>query len=201
MRFLKNRIRMAQAYREGGLQNNNENQVVRSVDEGLPAKDEEGTQAEPKATTPEVGTKKKTRTKKHERESPSKAASPTKNIVINYGGAIIAFAASSLAEPYLEPHLKKEGVTLKQFVDFVQASKGKTNSIQGFRSLLIISETDNETTKTLKQIFAKISEVFIKYFSVNWIMHGRVTHKLVYLKYRCRILRRIQNPEYFTYIK
>lgn len=125
----------------------------------------------------------------------------TKNIVINFGKAIASFAVSPLATPYLEQILEKENITSKEFTDFVNEAKAGIGGIDSFRLLLLIDESrDTPRLAACKRAFAAISTVFIKYFSVNWITHGRVAHKLTYLKYRFKVLRRIQNPEFFTYI-
>ena len=125
----------------------------------------------------------------------------TKNIVVNFGKAIASFAASSLAFPYLADLIEKENITSADFTQFINKSKSKIGGIDSFRNLLLINEDcDAPKLQACKRVFAGIAEIFIKYFSVNWITHGRVTHKLVYLKYRFKILRRIRNPEMFTYI-
>jgi len=139
--------------------------------------------------------------KTRKRKSATKASSPMKNIVSNFGRAISNFATSYIAIPYLFPHLRREGVTLDEFVSFVNGAKSDIGSIQGLQRLLLLNKTDEPRVTVFKQIFKIISEVFVKFFSVNWIIHGKVTHKLVYLKYRFNMLRRIQTPEYFTYIK
>ena len=135
-------------------------------------------------------------------ESVSKPVSSTKNISINYGKAISSFATSTLAVPYLQPTLDKEGIDLKDFILFISQAKESIGGISSLRSLLTINEAfDTLKTMKFKKIFRMISEVFIKHFSVNWIIHGKVTHKLVYLKFRSKMLRRVQNPELFTYVK
>jgi len=127
--------------------------------------------------------------------------SNTKNITINYGKAIVSFATSHLAIPYLTNFLLQENVSLSQFIAFVGQAKDNIGGISSFRSLLLISPSDDKDVAAYKRVFKLISEVFIKYFSVNWIINGKVTHKLTYLKYRFKMLRRIQDPEHFTYIR
>lgn len=124
----------------------------------------------------------------------------TKNVVINFGKAIASFAISPLAYTYLKPLLEKENISNKEFADFVGEAKAGIGGIDSFRSLLLIGESETAQLCACKRIFAELGKVFIKYFSVNWITHGRVSHKLTYLKYRFKVLRRIQNPELFTYI-
>jgi len=128
-----------------------------------------------------------------------------KNIVTNFGKAIATFAMSELALPYLTLELEKEGfenlIKPDEFVEFVKSSKGKINSIEGLRSLILIEENDSPKAVAFKKCFQTLAEIFIKFFSVNWIIHGRVTYKLEHLKFRFRMLRRIKNPEVFTYLK
>ena len=129
-----------------------------------------------------------------------KATSSTKNIAINYGKAISSFALSSLAVPYLQTFIDEKTIDLAEFIRFVSQAKESIGGIAGLRGLLLTHEEDDLKMTMCKKAFKAVSEVFIKYFSVNWIIHGRVTHKLVYLKYRSKMLRRIQNPELFTYV-
>jgi len=126
---------------------------------------------------------------------------PTKNIVVNYGKAITSFALSKLAVPYLKPILEEEKIKLSEFNQFAKKAREKVTGIEGFRSVVKIENgKDGARSASFKRVLVKIGEIFIKYFSVNWIMHGRLTHKLTYLQYRFKVLRRIQNPELFTYM-
>jgi len=139
-----------------------------------------------------------------------------KNIVTNFGKAIATFALSDLAQPYIsfaiQNHINKTNesysqtstaveVSSKDFIEFVKKAKNNINSIEGFRRLILVEAQDTQKEAVLKQVFKDIAETFIKNFSVNWIMHGRVTYKLQHLKFRNKMLRRIQNPESFTYLK
>jgi len=133
-------------------------------------------------------------------EAFSSASNPKKNIIINYGNAIAAFALSRLAVPYLQPYVDNGQIKLKDFTDFVTQAKAKITGLEGFKSLLVIHDDESEDVVTYKNIFKALCEVFIKYFSVNWIIHGRVSNKLVYLKCRFNMMRRIQNPDQFTYL-
>ena len=143
----------------------------------------------------------KTRSSRHQRVPSSDPKRATKNIVINYGKAMASFAVSSLAISYLQRFLEQETVELTEFITFVSHSRDNIGGIAGLRRLLLTGGEDDSKTRANKKMFRAISEVFIKYFSVNWIINGKVTHKLVYLKYRSKMLRRVQNPELFTYVK
>ena len=78
--------------------------------------------------------------------------------------------------------------------------KAKLGGISSFRAMLLAGERENAKTEACKRVFQWISEVFIKYFSVSWIIHGKVSHKETYLKYRFKMLRRVQKPEAFNSI-
>ena len=125
----------------------------------------------------------------------------TKTIVKNYGKAIASFAASKVALPYLTPILDQENVKLAEFVEYISKAKETIEGIDTFRNLLLVKENDNKKLVAFKTVFQNIAETFIKYFSVNWIFSGRMMNKKVHLMFRFKMLRRIQNPELFTYLK
>jgi len=124
-----------------------------------------------------------------------------KNVVKNFGRAICNFASSKLAIPYLEKFILKEGIQLDDFIQYVRKMKSKILGLSHFRSLLLQEKNENPTITTFKRLFRAISEIFIKYFSVNWIFDSKVQYKQAHLRSRFKILRRIQNPELFTYFQ
>jgi hypothetical protein len=77
---------------------------------------------------------------------------------------------------------------------------GLTN-ISNFRNLLKEYPEDGEHENALKRVFKSIAEIFVKYFSTNWIFSGKVTYRDEHLKFRYKMLRRIKNPDLFTYLK
>jgi hypothetical protein len=130
---------------------------------------------------------------------PSKAI---KNVVKNFGRAICTFAASSAAKPYILDLLaKEEEIELRDFVEYVQKIKRRIDGLFHFRSLLLPAKNEGPKTTAYKRVFKEISTIFIKYFSVNWIFHSKVQYKQAHLKFRYKMLRRIQNPELFTYLQ
>ena len=124
-----------------------------------------------------------------------------KHIVKNFGRAICNFASSDLARPYLERLVAKEGVKLDDFVQHVRKMKTKIVGLSHFRALLLQEKNENPTITTFKKLFKEISEIFIKYFSVNWIFDSKVQYKQAHLRFRFKILGRIKNPELFTYLQ
>lgn len=125
----------------------------------------------------------------------------TKNIVKNFGRAICSFANSTLATPYLQPLLQKHNISLSIFSAYVLKMKKNIDGLFRFRDLIMPQDGDTEELETAKRVFQLISEVFIKCFSVNWIIHGKIQHKESHLKCRFKMLRRIKSPELFTYLK
>lgn len=153
-------------------------------------------------TSPSIGaTSSKHNSPETQKKYSNRHRGPMKNIAINYGKAIANFAVSALAVPYLCEKLAQEGLTMTEFISFVKKRKDGIGGISSFKPLLLIEEGDGNKSAGCKRVFQSIAEVFIKYFSVNWIIHGKVSHKMTYLKFRSKMLRRVQHPESFTYIK
>ena len=150
-----------------------------------------------------ASSRQKEQTKRNsERESQNRPdAKATKTVVKNYGKAMASFAASSLAVPYLSSLLEEEGVRLDDFVRYVSAGKESIEGIDTLRSLILVKENDDEQVAKCKRVFQKVAEIFIKNFSLNWIYGGRMGNKKVHVMFRFKMLRRIQNPELFTYLK
>jgi len=125
----------------------------------------------------------------------------TKNISKNFGRAICNFATSTISVPYLEPFLTQEKVRPESFENYTNDIKDKIDGLYSFRSVLMPAEDDSQEVLGSKKVFQMIAEVFIKYFSVNWIYHGKIVHKRAHLHFRFKMLRRIQSPELFTYVR
>jgi len=125
----------------------------------------------------------------------------TKNIAQNFGRIICTFAVSDIAAPYLIPILEKENLNINLFKEFMNSKKKCMAGLVHFREALLVHKTDSSQVQGLKRAFQAIGEIFIKYFSINWIFNGKVNYKKAYLKYRFKMLRRIKNPELFTYIR
>jgi len=138
------------------------------------------------------------------RKNPTSPHASSKNIIKNYGKALCSFAASDLALPYIERIIEKRNfqfIKAKKFMEYINERKSQVNNIESIRALLIQKEKEDLNTKAYKQIFQDISVVFLKYFSVNWIYSGKIIQKKAHLNFRFKMLRRIQNPQHFTYLK
>jgi len=124
------------------------------------------------------------------------------NITKNYGRAICNFIlCDEHCEPYLTNTLCELNVEKRDFLNFIRGNKDGINGIKEFRGLLLVYSHDSNTLASYKKAFQYLSEIFIKYFSVNWIFSGKVIRKFEYLRDRNKMLRRVRNPQYFTYFK
>ena len=130
-----------------------------------------------------------------------KTANSAKNIVKNFGRAMITFAISKLASPYIEKELKIHNITEKEFTQYLYLRKENMDGISSLRGLLLVEEDDDAKTVSIKKVFQWACEVFIKLFSVNWIFNSKLGDKMVHVKARFKILRRIRDPKNFTYLK
>ena len=127
-----------------------------------------------------------------------KGLTSCKNIMKNYSRAFTAFALSSLALPYLTIILQKYQIDPQGFTEFIEDRKKPVNCVKGLRHLLLLaSVTDSVEIAAMKKAFQEICVIFLKFFSVNWIFHGKVMDKTAHLSYRLKILRKIQDPSNF----
>jgi len=124
-----------------------------------------------------------------------------KNVVKNYGKAMCSFALSDIAKPYLEPILVSNRVELKEFNEWIMNNKERIDSIDSLRGLLLPLPEDDALCRSNKKVFQEISEIFLRFFCVNWIYGGKITHKETHLNFRLKMLRRVRNPEQFTYLQ
>lgn len=131
---------------------------------------------------------------------PPRHTPSSKNIMKNYSRALAHFAVSEMAAPHLAKILKKEGIEKEQFCSFIEDYKDSVNCIKNLREMLLIEPQEDAQNTGIKRAFMQICEVFLKFFSVNWIFHSKIRDRLVHLKYRFKILRRIRHPEHFTYL-
>jgi len=121
-----------------------------------------------------------------------------KNAPKNFGRAICNFILSDYSEPYLRNCIQKYQFSGQDFLKYIQEKRKHFQGIIEFRSLLLIESNDSELIQQFKLSFQYLAEIFIKFFSVNWIFNSRLEYKLEYLKCRHKFLRRIKNPRFFT---
>jgi len=197
MRFLKNKILEAQRVREANL-------LAKPIliSEVKPSaeipflKVEETSSVKTKATS-----------RKSSQTSPStpkdKSKPSSKNIVKNFGKAMVTFANSKMSLPIIEElnSTFEHPVDIPTFQEFIRKQRDSIDSIDSVRKLLFVYSSDSEEMINYKKLFQATSVVFIKFYSVNWIFQGKMSHKQAHLQSRHKMLRRVKSPEYFTYFK
>jgi len=190
MRFLKLKIAKALEYSQA--------QAAKKTLEKQKAIKEES--AIPKQKKVQKTKKRTSKGSKSKNAKPRRAAKGN-NIMKNYARAMVNFALSPVALPYLTEELKIYSLKIEDFELNLKSKKEKIHCIQSLRDLMLVKPEDTSEQRALKIVFKNISEKFIKYFSVNWIFHSKLSDKMKYLGYRGKILRRVQNPEHFTYLE
>jgi len=124
------------------------------------------------------------------------------NVMKNYARAMVKFALSTVAESYLAGSPLTRTMSLQVFRQMLAPKLRKITCIKRLRELLLIDKNkDSEEIRAFKGLFQEACKVFLKYFWVNWIYHSRLEDKAKYLKYRGKLLRRVENPEEFTYLE
>jgi len=123
------------------------------------------------------------------------------NIMKNYGRAMANFALSSMAQNYLVPILSNLNITLSSFHNYISTRKKSANCIKQLRAMLPLGFDSAEEDVNFKKAFQQICIIFLKFFCVNWLYSSKIAEKIAHLKYRFKILRRVRNPQYFTYLK
>jgi len=135
------------------------------------------------------------------KRGPSPKKVPCENIIKNYGRAMTNFALSPLAVPFLETILPKSGSEISAFTSFILKKKKSANCIKKLREMLPSQVNQGAPNHTEKLAFQELCVVFLKFFSVNWLFSSKIDDKTTHLAYRLKILRRIKNPDHFTYLK
>ena len=191
MRFLKNKIKLAQE----ALQRKQQKAFTRPIKVPSEQISPSGQDSPIESGTPESKAKRPC-APYSEMISASTFTKPTKNIIINFGKAILTFAMSDLAKEYIDRYFHKEGINIDSFNDFVSEMKPRISGYKNFEAAFWADEEDNEEIVFYKKALKMLGVVFMKYFSVNWIIHGKIAHKLVYLQNRFAILRRITKGQH-----
>jgi len=140
-----------------------------------------------------INIKKLQKKKKKTKHSINRLAN--KNIAKNYGRAIANFAASSLAMPYIEDMFQSDEVLKASFREYALSMRDFIQNLETLRDAMVAHSYDSEMLITFKAAFQKAAEVFMKYFSVNWIFSGKLLYKHEYLKQRGKILRRVMSAK------
>jgi len=119
----------------------------------------------------------------------------------NYGRAMTNFALSATGRYYLSKIVSRLDVSLQAFYDYIKQRKKSANCIKQLRAMLPVGNEASEEELKLKKVFQEICIIFLKFFCVNWLYSSKISEKVAHLKYRFKLMRRVKNPQYFTYLK
>jgi len=156
-------------------------------------------EAKEKKQVPKVTKTKKIQKRRRKAKKGKRMCEKLKNIVKNYGKNCALFSISPEGKPYIGDQLSEEEYT--RFKDFVQVRIPNLINIPNFREMLLESPVDCIEICKFKKLFRDLSEIFINYFSLNWIFHSpRIKDVKGHIILRHKMLRRVREPEHFTYI-
>ena len=82
-----------------------------------------------------------------------KTANSAKNIVKNFARAMVIFAISKLAVPYISHKLKELNLDLKDFQQYLAQRKENMDGISSLRGLILIESHDDDETAAIKIVF------------------------------------------------
>ena len=109
----------------------------------------------------------------------------------------LSFTRSALGSSYLGVKLHDKGICPELFEQFINTWRGRINNIPTLLGLLIVRTYDNAETTACKLVFKEILELFLKHFSLDWILKNEKTgNKMKFLRYRTKLIRKLQNNIY-----
>ena len=106
-----------------------------------------------------------------------------------FSNTIIIFALSPLASPYLNCQVWERGLEPEIFKRVLEERRRQNRSL---RRLLIIHRDDSVEERAFKGIFKEMCIIFLREFCVDWILQSKFPNKMVYLRYRTKLLRRLR---------
>jgi hypothetical protein len=123
-----------------------------------------------------------------------------KNVVKNYGKQIIKFIKHPLGKKIAMEQLNGDTKQVGMLALYMKSQSEITN-MNDFRNILIVREEDGEEIKLYKEAFKAMSIEFVQSYSHNWIFNSnRIADKWSHIYAKPKILRRLKNPEFFTYL-
>jgi len=121
-----------------------------------------------------------------------------KNVAKNYGKFCTNWALKPLGLQLVLRKLKAE--LLEGYKEYINERKD-IGSIKAFRDLLLVEKEDSVEVRQYKQAFQYISEILVREYSHNWIFSSsRIEDQWALVCAKEKILRRIREPEFFTYL-
>jgi len=110
----------------------------------------------------------------------------------DYSKALINFALSSLAFPYLNIQIEEQAISIETFKEILSDKKEKKASL---RSMLLAEEDDSLEITAFKLAFKNICKAFLEVYFLNWILKENSHERIAYFRFRSKMMRKIQHPE------
>ena len=117
----------------------------------------------------------------------------TPRVIKYFGFAICKFIQSSASSHYLRDLMQKENIELDDFVDYFTKACQFFEENGNFYTLLTIQMTDDKKMQTFKRITKQVSQIFIKYHSLEWISKQKSTERETLLKCRLKMLNAVRS--------
>jgi len=200
MRFLKKKVNLTPDYLEEKCEPEFDTKVTTQLSPISTDYNETSSAADSSSPSTQI----KILSSRAPRQRPPCPQGNSKNLVKNYGKALCNFASSDIAVPYIKNIIERNfytDVKIPVFAKYIDGKRSQITNIESLRSLLIVNEEDDDLRRAYKRVFQEISIIFLKYFCVNWIFHSKIIQKNAHMKFRFKMLRRVQDPEHFTYLK
>ena len=122
-----------------------------------------------------------------------------KNMIKNYGKKCAYFAISDEGINLINDQVNENEISL--FKLFIKNRITGITNICSFRDMLLVKKDDTIEISKFKKAFQCVSEIFISNYATKWIFNSpRIRDVKGHLFARFKMLRRVRNPEYFTYI-
>lgn len=87
-------------------------------------------------------------------------------------------------------------MTFSSFMSTLRSRKRRINSIADLRSFWLEAEEED-----FPKITRILSNVFLRYYSLEYIFNSRISNYAGHVKYRGRLVEALRNPKTFTSIK
>lgn len=107
------------------------------------------------------------------------------DIMKAFANTIVIFALSPLAYPYLD----REGILEPETFKRILEEKRRQN--WSLKRLLVIQRDESMETRAFKRIFKETCVIFLREFCVDWIFQSKFSNKMMYIRYRTKLLRRL----------
>lgn len=121
-----------------------------------------------------------------------------RTIMKNYSRAIFNFAISTVALSSLDGIFSAHQINGQNFREFVTNRDLNLDSITNLRNLLFVRRADSQEIMNIKRVFKEMCMIFLKTFSLNWILQSKIENKGAHIKYRSKMIRRVNNPRLFA---